>query len=143
MYSCLKLLFCPSLPIFFFHTDDDYVPMEVRGHFRERQPQQPTEVPGTSAASEYDELEPIPDVPHCGCKYNEGQPCHTFFLNKTLQDFRLCMLEKTKEELDFIVLSKLSSGMHMSETTTRSRKKAQSPRVAQRTDFFFMDIGFV
>ena len=38
-----------------------------------------------------------------------------FFLNKTLRDFRLSMLEKTKEELDFIVLSKLSSGMHMSE----------------------------
>ena len=47
------------------------------------------------------------------------------------------MLEKTEEELDFSVLSKLSSGMHMSETTTRSRKKVQSPRVAERTDFFF------
>ena len=33
--------------------------------------------------------------------------------------------------------------MHLSETTTRSRKKVQSPRVAQRTDFFSTDIGYV
>ena len=47
------------------------------------------------------------------------------------------MLEKSKEELDFIVLSKLCDGMHLSETTMRSCKKEQSPRASQRTDFYF------
>ena len=71
----------------------------------------------------------------CSCKYNKGEPCSTNFNSDILQQIRLGFMELSLDELDMVILSKLSCGMHIGAKTTRSRKKQQSDRKAQRTDF--------
>ena len=73
----------------------------------------------------------------CSCKLNQGQSCSTQFMVDELQNVRLGFMELTREELDVAILAKLSCGMHLSALTSRSRKKAQTERKAQRTDFYF------
>ncbi|KAL2104400.1 hypothetical protein ACEWY4_001268 [Coilia grayii] len=72
----------------------------------------------------------------CTCKYNDGQPCSTRFSPEELLMIRCCYLEMSREELDIAILAKLSCGMHLSQLTSRSKKKEQTVRTSQRTDFF-------
>ncbi|CAM4735586.1 unnamed protein product [Leuciscus chuanchicus] len=72
----------------------------------------------------------------CTCKHNGGYPCSTRFKQEELQMIRCCYLEMTREELDIAILAKLSCGMHLSQLTSCSRKKEQTSRKSQRTDFF-------
>ncbi|XP_035270854.1 uncharacterized protein LOC118225889 [Anguilla anguilla] len=74
---------------------------------------------------------------HCCCKLNEGKPCHTRFPKEELLDVRLQYLNLSREELDIAILSKLSCGMHLSDTTSRSRKREQTQRLAHRTDYYY------
>ena len=86
------------------------------------------------------ELDPenAPDVAfRCSCKYNSGAPCTTYFKPEDLQNVRLGFLELSREELDVAILAKLSCGMHLTATTSKSRKKQQSQRKTQRTDFYY------
>lgn len=69
----------------------------------------------------------------CKCKHNNGEPCCTHFDAQELQSIRLGFLELSRDELDIAILAKLSCGMHLTASTTKSRKKAE----AQRTDFFY------
>ncbi|XP_041373710.1 LOW QUALITY PROTEIN: uncharacterized protein LOC121386766 [Gigantopelta aegis] len=73
----------------------------------------------------------------CSCKYYDGQPCSIQFTVDELQNVRLSFMELTREELDVAILAKLSCGMHLSASTSRSRKKVQTERKAHRTDFYF------
>ena len=72
----------------------------------------------------------------CKCQHNKGTPCCTAFHPEALQMMRLGYLELSRDELDIAVLSKLSSGMHLTASTAKSRKREQFERKAQRTDFF-------
>ncbi|KAK3773167.1 hypothetical protein RRG08_013754 [Elysia crispata] len=61
--------------------DDDFVPVVVRGNYVSQLTEQLDVEPEESSqpSDDFDELEPLPPVPHCGCKYHDGQPCYTFF----------------------------------------------------------------
>ena len=72
----------------------------------------------------------------CKCKLNEGQPCHTRYEDGVLADVRMQFLGMSHDELDIAILAKLSCGMHLSSVTTKSRRKHQQARTAQRTDFY-------
>ena len=72
----------------------------------------------------------------CSCKYNKGEPCSTNFNIDILQQIQLGFMELSLDELDTMILSKLSCGMHIGTKTSQSRKKHQSDRKAQRTDFY-------
>lgn len=53
------------------------------------------------------------------------------FHAEKLQMIHCCYLEMTREELDIAILAKLSCGMHLSQMTSRFRKKEQTVRNAQ------------
>ena len=72
----------------------------------------------------------------CNCKHYNGNPCSSMFAPGELSDMRLNYAEMTRDQLDIAVLAKLACGMHLSKETQRSRKRTQTERKAQRTDFF-------
>ena len=71
----------------------------------------------------------------CQCKYNDGNPCKTLFTNEEFEEFRLDYACLDSNDLDMIILGKLSSGLHLSQSTVRSRQ-VQTERKAPRTDYF-------
>ena len=71
----------------------------------------------------------------CQCKYNDGNPCKTLFTNEEFEEFRLDYACLDSNDLDIIILGKLSSGLHLSQSTVRSRQ-VQTERKAPRTDYF-------
>lgn len=90
---------------------------------------------------------PLPPDPHqgdgdagssfiCTCQYNDGKPCSTRFLAEELKMIQSTFMEMSREEMDIVILAKLSCGMHLSQLTSCSKKKEQTVRNSQRTDFF-------
>lgn len=73
----------------------------------------------------------------CNCHLNKGQPCCTNFSDAEIESTRLQFLNlsQEKDEFDIAILSKLECGIHMEETTRKS-KKGNVKRSKVRLDYF-------
>ena len=59
----------------------------------------------------------------CTCTLFDGLPCSTHYSTAELLEMRMHHLSMTREELDIIVLAKLSTAIHVDQTTTASKQK--------------------
>ena len=72
---------------------------------------------------------------HCSCRLYNGQPCYLWFPFGELENLRLHYASLEHQELDLVILSKISCGIHMNKTTQR-QNKVQSDRKVTRTEYF-------
>ncbi|KAL8596970.1 hypothetical protein ACOMHN_027916 [Nucella lapillus] len=74
-------------------------------------------------------------LPQCRCQLNSGRPCHTRFSGDELTSLRRHYLTLSRKELDIAVLAKLECGIHLTDLTTRKKRKPTA-RKKHRTDFY-------
>jgi hypothetical protein len=64
----------------------------------------------------------------CSCTLHNSQPCSSRYSIEQLLDMRMQHLVMTRDELDIVILAKLSTGIHVGSMTAKSKQKGQSQR---------------
>lgn len=71
----------------------------------------------------------------CLCTLHDGQPCSTRYTIEQLLDMRMHHLSMARDELDIVVLAKISTAVHLDATTITTKQKEQSVRNKIRSDY--------
>ena len=71
----------------------------------------------------------------CSCQLINGLPCSQFFKKNEILEIRQMYASLDKEQLDLVLLGKISCGIHVSPETMFARR-INSPRKSTRTDFY-------